>query len=134
LCHPTALKRSTAGFTLIEALVALSIVAIAMASIGGIIGTSARGVRTIEGHLARLEIARAVMTALPGRDQLISGYLTGLIADHPWRVDVLPFATQPLGQKARAQWVPHAVVVTVQSPTGAAMKISTIRLQRSDEK
>jgi general secretion pathway protein I len=134
LCHPNTLKRSTAGFTLIEALVALSIVAIAMASIGGLIATSVRGVRSIEGHLTRLEIARAVVTALPGRDQLVPGYLTGEIADHPWRVDVLPFATQMVSPQARTQWVPQTVVVTVQSPTGAAMKISTVRLQRSDNR
>jgi len=66
---------ATAGFTLIEALVALSIVAIIMASIGSLIGSSARGVRAINGRLTRLEIARAVMTALPDRGQLAAGAL-----------------------------------------------------------
>ena len=105
-----------------------------MASIGGMIATSVRGARSVEGHLTRLEVARAVVTALPSRDQLKSGYLAGEIADLAWRVDVLPFATQPVGRQARAQWVPHTVVVTVQSPSGAAMKISTVRLQRSDNR
>ena len=134
MCHLTALKRSTAGFTLIEALVALSIVAITMASIGGMIATSVRGARSVEAHLNRLEVARALMTALPTRDQLVPGYLTGEIADHAWRVDVSPFAVQTLGQKVRAQWVPRTLVLTVKSPSGAAIKISTVRLQRSDEK
>lgn len=132
MCHPNTLKRSTAGFTLIEALVALSIVAIVMASIGGMIATSVRGVRSIEGHLNLLEIARGIVTALPGRDQLVPGYLTGEIADHAWRVDVFPFTTQTVRLEAPPKWVPQTVVVTVQSPSGAAMKISTVRLQRSD--
>ncbi len=129
---------ATAGFTLIEALVALSIVAIVMASIGSLIGSSARGVRAIDGRLTRLETARAVMTALPDRGQLAPGTLSGMIADHPWRVDVLPFATQtaeqrsPTDPRSAARWAPQAVIVTVQSPSGAATQISTIRLQRGE--
>jgi len=133
LSQSTAL-RDRAGFTLIEALVALSIVAMALSSIGALIASSARGVRSMESRLTRLETARAIMTALPARDQLVPGTLSGAIADHPWRVDVLPFATQNLSLPVRAQWVPQAVVVTIQTPSGAAMQINTIRLQRSNNK
>jgi general secretion pathway protein I len=126
--------RDTAGFTLIEALVALSIVAVALTSIGSLIASSARGARSIEGHLTRLETARAIMTALPARDQLVAGTLSGVIADHPWRVDVLPFDAQNIGPPAGTQWVPQSLVVTVQSPSGAAVTINTVRLQRSNDK
>jgi general secretion pathway protein I len=129
LSQSTAL-RDSAGFTLIEALVALSIVAVALTSIGALIASSARGVRSIDGRLTRLETARAIMTALPARDQLVPGTLSGVIADHAWRTDVLPFAAQNLSPPVRGQWLPQAVVVTVQAPNGAAMKINTIRLQR----
>jgi general secretion pathway protein I len=130
LFHSNTLNHSAAGFTLIEALVALSIVAIAMASIGGMIATSAHGAHSIEAHMTRLETARAILTALPDRDQLVAGNLSGEIADHPWRVDVFPFATQNLSAQPGGQWVPQTIVVTVRSPTGAAMNISTVRLQR----
>ena len=122
---------AVAGFTLIEALVALSIVAIVMAAIGSLIASTARGVRSIDGHLTRLETARAVMTALPDRDQLARGAFSGMIANHPWRVAVSPFATDSVGQEPSTRWVPQAVVVNVGSASGAAMRISTIRLQRS---
>ena len=128
----TAHEDAVAGFTLIEALVALSIVAIAMASLGSLIASTARGVRSIDGHLTRLETARAVMTALPDRDQMALGALSGSIAGHPWRIDVSPLATAISDQKLPAQWVPQTVILTVQSPNGAAMQISTIRLQRRD--
>ena len=59
--RPTALK-GTAGFTLIlEAMVALAIVAVALGSIGALIASSARGNRSIEGHLTPLETARAII-------------------------------------------------------------------------
>ena len=119
-----------AGFTLIEALVALSIVAIALASIGGLIATSARGAGSIEARLTRLETARAIMSALPDRDQLNPGILSGEIADHHWRVDVLPFASEDASPQSRSKWVPRTVVITIRAPDGAAMKVNTVRLQQ----
>ena len=133
MSHSTALKDST-GFTLIEALVALAIVAVALTSIGTLVASTARGVHWIDDRLTRLETARAIMTALPARSQLLPGTSSGQIADHPWRVDVLPFAAQNLSAQPGAQWVPQAVVVTVATPSGAAMKINTIRLQQRNNK
>jgi general secretion pathway protein I len=130
LFRSTAPEDPSAGFTLIEALVALSIVTVALASIGSLIASTARGVRSTNEHLTRLETARAVITALPDRNQLAVGALSGTIADHSWRVDVLPFAQRSPDQKSLEQWVPQKVVVTVESPNGAAMQISTIRLKR----
>lgn len=127
-------KEDSAGFTLIEALVALVIVAVALTSIGALISSSAHGARSIESRLTRLETARAVMSALPARNQLVPGTLAGEIATHPWRIDVLPFVSQTISPKPGAQWVPQTVVVTVQAPTGAAMTINTVRLQRSNSK
>ena len=134
LCHSTDPSPTAAGFTLLEVLVALSIVAIGLASIGGLVASSVRGVSSIESHLTRLETARAIMAALPDRDQLAPGTLTGEVAGHPWRIDVAPFAATDIGLQPSARWVPNAVVLTVSSPTGAAMKISTISLRRSNSK
>jgi hypothetical protein len=115
-------------------LVALSIVAVGLASIGGLVASSVRGVHSIESRLPRLETARAIMAALPDRDRLSSDILTGEIANHPWRVDVSPLAASDIGLPPSTEWIPKAVVVTVSSPTGAEMKISTISLVRSDRK
>ena len=123
-----------AGFTLIEALVALSIVAIALSSIGALIATTARGTQSIEEHLTRLETARAVIAALPDRQQLATGTLAGQIANHSWRVDVRPFATQALSQPSGGRWTPQVVTVTVRAPHGAAMQINTVRLQQGNSK
>src|SRR5215475_15838771 len=87
---PSIPLKDSAGFALIEALVALAIVAIALSSIGNLIASSAHGARSIEARLTRLETARAVMSALPSRDQLVPGTSSGEIADHVWRVDVVP--------------------------------------------
>ena len=127
-------RKGTAGFTLIEAVVALAIVAVALGSIGALIASSARGNRSIEAHLTRLETARTIMTALPSRRELVPGTLSGQIAGHPWRVDVSPFAAQDPGPAGRLQWTPQAVVITVKAPSGPSMEINTIRLQRRNIK
>ena len=123
-------RRTTAGFTLIEVLVALSIVATTLASIGALIASTARGTRSIETHLNRLEIARAIMTAIPDRDQLTPGNFSGEMAGHPWRVDVLPFVSNNMESQNDTLWAPQTVIMTVRSPTGAAMQVSTVRIQR----
>ena len=126
---------STSGFTLLEVLVALAIVAIGLASIGSLVASSVRGVQSIEGHLTRLETARAVMAAPPDRGQLESGTLSGTIADHSWQVQVLPLAATDFGLKPDSRWVPNAVIVTVSSPRqAAALKISTVNLRWGNSK
>ena len=131
---PSTPLKDSAGFTLIEALVALAIVAMALSSIGTLIASSAHGAHSIEARLTRLETARTVMSALPSRDQLVPGTSSGEIANHAWRVDVVPFAAQNVRPQSGAEWMPQAVVVTVKAPTGAAMKIDTVRLQLSNSK
>jgi general secretion pathway protein I len=131
LNQPATANRTRDGFTLIEALVALVIVAVSLSSIGALIATTVRGTRTIEAHLMRLETARAVATALPDRDQLAPGKLMGEIAGHRWRMEVHPFVETDFGTVRSASWVPLTVIVTVLSLTGAPLQISTVRLQHS---
>jgi general secretion pathway protein I len=129
LSRSTPANRTTAGFTLIEALVALAIVAASLSSIGALIATTVRGGRSIERHLGQLETARAIATALPDRDKLVPGNFSGETAGQRWRVDVSPFNAANLSVR-QPTWDPQAVVVTVQSPSGGVLQINTVRLRR----
>jgi general secretion pathway protein I len=120
------------GFTLLEALVALSIVAAVLSSIGALIATNVRGMRSIHAHLTRLETARSIMTALPDRARLVLGTMSGETEGHPWRVDVAPRAPGKRSLESSNPWQPLAVAVTVRSPSGGAMEVTTVRLQRRD--
>ena len=66
----TASKRKTAGFTLIEVLVALSVVAVALAAIGSLIATTVRGARSLDLRLTMIETARAPRTVVAIRDPI----------------------------------------------------------------
>jgi general secretion pathway protein I len=128
LSRSTAADRS-AGFTLLEALVALAIVAASLSPIGTLIATTIRGTRSIEWHLAQLETANAIVAALPDRDRLVPGTFSGDTASHHWRVDVAPFRSTNLGV-GQSVWEPQTVALTVQSPSGGSFVINTVRLHR----
>ncbi|MEA2991488.1 MAG: ral secretion pathway protein [Alphaproteobacteria bacterium] len=130
MSHSTSSDRDNAGFTLIEVLVALSVVAVSLVAIGSLIATTVRGTRSIDQHLALIETARAIETALPERDQLVIGNLSGESSGHRWRVDVLPFISNFVDPRNAPSWVPQTVVVTVQSPSGSIFQIDTVRLRK----
>jgi general secretion pathway protein I len=117
---------------LIEVLVALSVVAVALTSIGALIATTVRGTRSLDTKLTMIETARAVMTALPDRRALKPGNLAGEMQGHRWRVDVLPFNFRNLDPGLPTPWIPQTVVVSVQSPNGPVLQISTVRLRRRE--
>jgi len=121
--------RGTEGFTLIEVLVALSVVAVTLSAIGSLIAVTIRGARSVSGHLALVETARSIMTGLPDRGKLGPGNFSGEAAGHRWRVDVLPFYADFVDPQ-KTDWIPQTVVVRVQSPSGPILQINTVRLRR----
>jgi general secretion pathway protein I len=120
---------SEAGFTLVEVLVALSVVAVSLAAIGSLIAVTTRGVRAVGGHLDLVETTRTIFTGLPDRNQLVPGNLAGEIGGHRWRADVLPFYADFVDPQA-GNWIPQTVVLRVQSPTGPILQVNTVRLRR----
>jgi general secretion pathway protein I len=123
-------RRRARGFTMIEVLVALSVVAVTLSAIGSLVAVTVRGARSIPDRLGLVETARAVITGLPDRDALAPGSMTGELASHRWRVDVLPFFADFIDPQQPVQWVPQTVVVRVQSPSGRVIQINTVRVRR----
>ena len=123
-------RRRDAGFTLIEALVALAVVAVSLTAIGSVIATNIRGTRALGDRLALVETTRAILTDLPDREQLVLGSLRGEYADHRWEVGVLPFVADFIDPRHPGPWMPQNVVINVRSPSGRVLRIDTVRLRR----
>jgi general secretion pathway protein I len=115
---------------LVEALVALAVVAVSLTAIGSLVATNMRGTWALDRRLALVETTRAIVTGLPDRAQLVPGNLSGEYGDHRWRVDVAPFVADFIDPRRPTPWVPEAVVVRVQSPSGRVLRIDTVRLRR----
>jgi general secretion pathway protein I len=132
---PAPTDRRDAGFTIIEVLIALAIVAVSIVAIGSLMATNVRGVRSLEQHVALMQTARTVMTAgLPPHADLQPGTSSGQIDNYRWTVDVMPLGGDWTVPDADIPWVPELVRVRVRSPTGAVSDIRTVRLMRKPSK
>jgi general secretion pathway protein I len=121
--------RDSAGFTLIEVVVTLAVIAAVLASVGSLVSVSVRGTHALDDHLILVETARAIEAALPGRNSLTVGTLSGERSGQRWRVDIQPFQT---GRDATpdSPWMPLTALITVQTPDGTSLRVSTVRLGR----
>jgi general secretion pathway protein I len=123
-------QRRDAGFTLIEGVVTLAVVAVTLTAIAAVAATSARGTRSLEQHLALVETTRIVAATLPRNAQASLDGLTGELLGHRWRISLAPFVGGGIYHPPDSQWIPQTVVVRVRSPSGAVYGFETVRLQR----
>jgi general secretion pathway protein I len=132
---PRPIDNSEAGFTIIEVLIALALVAVSLVAIGSLMATNARGVRSLEQHVALMQTTRTVMAAaIPPRAELRPGAMSGRTDDYRWTIDVTPLGGGWTVKDADVPWVPELVRVRVRSPSGAISDIRTVRLmQRPSE-
>jgi general secretion pathway protein I len=121
--------RHDAGFTILEVLIALAVVAVAIVAIGAVVSTNARGVQVLENHVALVQSAQTVFaTAIPPRKDLAPGTLSGQLRDYRWQVDIGPVGGDWIVEGADVAWIPELVKIRVRSPSGAAVDLETVRL------
>jgi general secretion pathway protein I len=116
-----------AGFTLIEALVALAIIAIVLGTIGSVIAVTTKGTRSIDQHVALASTAQTLLADLPARGLLKPGRQSGQLAGSRWRVDIAPMNVAG-GDPATDRFVPLAVNLRLQRADGSAIQVTTVKL------
>jgi general secretion pathway protein I len=132
---PPSIDSRDAGFTIIEVLIALAVVAVSVLAIGSVMSTNVRGVRLLEQHVTLMQTARSVMaTDIPPRAELGLGTLSGQLNDHQWKIDVGPLGENWAVPGADAAWIPALVRIQVRSPSGAVSDLKTVRLMRGPPK
>ena len=126
---PPPIDGRDAGFTILEVLIALAVVAVSIVAIGSVMSTNVRGVRLLEQHVTLMQTARTVMTAgIPPRAELGPGVLSGQIDDDKWTIDVGPMGEGWDVPGADAAWIPALVRIKVRSSSGAVSDLRTVRL------
>ena len=116
------------GFTLIEALVALAIIAAVLSSMGGVIATTVKATRSIDQRLALTGAAETLLASVPTRKLLKPGRQSGELAGHRWRIDVTPLNSVVLADPQTSPFVPLVVTMALQAPGGPAISVTTVRL------
>ena len=124
-------RYESAGFTLIEALVALAVAAISLAAIGGLMAGNVRGSAKIAQQVGLLATLRAVETGLPDRTNIMPGTLSGEMYGNAWSVDIAPYPSDVVNPRAAQVWTHEMITITAQSPSGGLLQIKTIRLSKT---
>jgi general secretion pathway protein I len=128
--HPSA-DRSDAGFTLIESLVAVAVIAVTLASIGALVGGMTRGTRQVEQRVALVQAANSLLwDAMPARTGPVVPVLDGEALGHRWREKVLPAAVGFGPGASDTIWIPLSVELSVEAPGGELLRVQTVRLLR----
>ena len=117
---------------LIEVLVALSVTAILLASIGSLVATAVRGTRSLELGMAQLEVARALAAELLQQGPGALGTVAGTSDGHSWQIDAQPLGSAAIDLPPSASWVPFVVTIKVKSSSGRIAELQTVRLRRRD--
>jgi general secretion pathway protein I len=132
--------RGSAGFTLIEVLVAIAVLAVVLGAIGAVVGNTVRGIRSVDRRLPLLETAQSLIASLPSRDALKAGTQSGTSGDFRWRIDAVllnrnvpdnaaaALSTAATGTPPKFNWVPLAITVRVQGSEGPPVRLDTVRL------
>lgn len=124
-------RERESGFTMIEAVVALALVAVLLVAIGSLVATNSRVVRNLEQHVALAETARLIATSLPQNGEPLPKDLAGQVAGYRWQMRVSPFLDQD-SVVPESRFAPVRIELRVQSPSGTIALLETVRLQGRD--
>lgn len=117
------------GFTLIEALVALAVMAAGLAAIGQLGFSTVAAARRAETRFLLTATARRAFAALPDHAALGEGARSGQIDGVDWRLQTSDFPFAAPGAPLRTAWVPQAMRLIVASPSGGRIVVDTVRLR-----
>jgi prepilin-type N-terminal cleavage/methylation domain-containing protein len=115
-----------AGFTLLEALVALALLLIFASAIGPHLSQARRIMANAEGRVAAQVLLRSLLNAPFDRSHLARASQEGETSGLHWRIDTEPaVAVRAEGQ---LNWAAFRVVASVSWAPGQVIKAETIRL------
>jgi general secretion pathway protein I len=120
--------RGSAGFTLIEVLIAIAVLAVVLGAVGAVVGNTVRTIRSVDRRLPLLETAQSLIASLPTRDALQPGTQTGTSGEFRWRIDAVLLNRNVPDDAKEAKWMPLAITVRVQGGEGPPLRLDTVRL------
>jgi prepilin-type N-terminal cleavage/methylation domain-containing protein len=120
-----------AGFTLLEALVALALVLAIAAVLGPHLSQARRIMDHAEGRVAAQVLLRSLLDAPFGRSSLANGSLKGEANGLRWSIVTEPVAAAP-GASDQKKWLPYRVTASVAWGADQVVTAETIRLGRPE--
>jgi prepilin-type N-terminal cleavage/methylation domain-containing protein len=119
-----------AGFTLIEALVALALILAFAEVLGPYLFHSRRIMANADGRVAAQVLLRSLLDAPFDRSQLANASRSGEMAGLHWQIVAEPVTTGAL--PPQGQWRAFRVIARVSSDRGQVVTAETVRLAKSE--
>lgn len=116
------------GFTLFEVLIALAVTGILLTALAPVFGRNFRETRTVESRLALSAAARSLLEALPARNDLSAGLVSGSSGAIRWTLEASPLS-QGKGEQPTS-WIPYKIVLNLKTKDGLGTRIETVRLAK----
>ena len=123
--------KATAGFTLLEALIAIVILALSLSALLSLYSTGLRGINVIAGQLRARLLAQSVMAELSYDRALRPGTLEGRFDQFAWTLSVTPFEDGDADPRQPGPWTMHQLDLTVSWPVGRRFELQTLRMLRT---
>lgn len=128
--HPNDGDHGQAGFSLLEALVALALILAFAAVLGPHLSQARRIMAQADGRVAAQVLLRSLLDAPFDRTRLVNNSLDGETAGLRWRVVSKPLVAAAPGAPNRANWQPFRVMASVAWGSDQVITAETIRLRR----
>ncbi len=125
----------SAGFTLLETLVALSILTIAFSSLFGAFSGGLRAVKTSDDYIAALNLAETLLADHTGDRDFRPGKERGVSRQFSWTVDITPAGSSNGSSSENLEdWSLFNISVRVVWARKRELRLATIRLGKRRER
>jgi general secretion pathway protein I len=121
----------SAGFTLLEALIAIVILALSLSALLSVYSTGLRGIAAIDSNLRARLLAQSVMAEVSYDRALRPGKLQGRSDEFAWALSITPFEEAEPTPRQAGPWAVHQLVLTVSWPHGRRIELQTLRMLRT---
>jgi Tfp pilus assembly protein PilV len=121
-----------AGFTLLEALVALALVLAFVATLGPYLFYSRRLMGNAEQRVAAQILLRTLLDAPFDRSRLANAARGGELNGLRWRIVTQRFAGDAVPSDVRPSWSAYRVIASVSTSAGQTVSAETIRLGKPE--
>ena len=124
--------KGQAGFTLLEALVALALILAFAAVLGPHLSQARRIMEHAEGRVAAQVLLRSLLDAPYDRSGLVNASRHGETGALRWRIVAEPVVAAAPGAPDRPNWLPYRVTASVAWGSDQVITAETIRLGRPE--
>lgn len=130
----TRLTEREAGFSLIEVLAALVILAAALSTLYPTFGSSLRALQAADGHLAARQLAQSLIEEQTLAREVRNGETRGRLGDYRWSVSIAPADEELVPDPGAGKWRLHRLAVEVawgEGRAGRSFRLETLQLAKS---